>query len=43
VRKVALLVLADHLKGCVVTAATGDDQDAAIKETMTVLGKALRQ
>ena len=42
-REVALLVLSDHLKGCVVAAATGDDQDAAIKEMMTVLGKALRQ
>jgi CsoR family transcriptional regulator, copper-sensing transcriptional repressor len=42
-REVALLVLTDHLKGCVVAAATGDDQDAAIKEMMTVLGKALRQ
>jgi DNA-binding FrmR family transcriptional regulator len=42
-REVALLVLSDHLKGCVVAAATGDDQDAAIKEMVTVLGKALRQ
>ena len=42
-REVALIVLSDHLKGCVVAAATGDDQDAAIKEMMTVLGKALRQ
>jgi CsoR family transcriptional regulator, copper-sensing transcriptional repressor len=42
-RAVALLVLSDHLKGCVVAATTGDDQDAAIKELMTVLGKALRQ
>jgi DNA-binding FrmR family transcriptional regulator len=42
-REVALLILSDHLKGCVVAAATGGDQDAAIKEMMTVLGKALRQ
>ena len=42
-REVALLVLADHLKGCVAAATSGDDQDAAIKEMMTVLGKALRQ
>jgi CsoR family transcriptional regulator, copper-sensing transcriptional repressor len=42
-REVALLILSDHLKGCVVAAATGDDQEAAIKEMMTVLGKALRQ
>ena len=42
-REVALLVLSDHLKGCVAAAATSDDQDAAIKEMMTVLGKALRQ
>jgi CsoR family transcriptional regulator, copper-sensing transcriptional repressor len=42
-REVALLVLSDHLKGCVTAAATADDQDAAIKEMMTVLGKALRQ
>ena len=42
-REVALLILSDHLKGCVVAATTGEDQDAAIKEMMTVLGKALRQ
>jgi CsoR family transcriptional regulator, copper-sensing transcriptional repressor len=42
-REVALLILSDHLKGCVVAAATGDDKEAAIKEMMTVLGKALRQ
>jgi CsoR family transcriptional regulator, copper-sensing transcriptional repressor len=42
-REVSLLVLADHLKGCVTAATTGEDRDAAIKEMMTVLGKALRQ
>ena len=42
-REVALMVLSDHLKGCVVAATTGEDQDAAIKEMITVLGKALRQ
>ena len=42
-REVALLVLTDHLQGCVVVAATCDDQDAAMKEMMTVLGKALQQ
>ena len=42
-REVSLLILTDHLKGCVSAATTGDDQDAAIKEMVTVLGKALRQ
>lgn len=42
-REVALLILSDHLKGCVTAATSGEDQDAAIKEMMTVLGKALRQ
>jgi DNA-binding FrmR family transcriptional regulator len=42
-REVSLLVLGDHLKGCVASAAAGDDRDAAIKEMMTVLSKALRQ
>ena len=42
-REVALLVLEDHLKGCVADAIKADKGDAAIKEMVTVLGKALRQ
>jgi CsoR family transcriptional regulator, copper-sensing transcriptional repressor len=42
-REVSLLVLGDHLKGCVVAATNDDEKDAALKEMMTVLGKALRQ
>ena len=42
-REVSLLVLSDHLKGCVVAAANDEDKDAALKEMLTVLGKALRQ
>lgn len=42
-REVSLLVLGDHLRGCVASAAAGDDRDAAVKEMMTVLGKVLRQ
>jgi len=42
-REVALIVLEDHLKGCITTAVKNDDGDAAIKEMVTVLGKALRQ
>ncbi len=44
-REVALIVLQDHLKGCITTAIKqGEDEgDAAIKEMVTVLGKALRQ
>jgi DNA-binding FrmR family transcriptional regulator len=42
-REVSLLVLGDHLNGCVASAAAGDDRDAAVKEMVTVLGKVLRQ
>jgi CsoR family transcriptional regulator, copper-sensing transcriptional repressor len=42
-REVSLLVLSDHLKGCVVAATNDEEKDAALKEMMTVLSKALRQ
>jgi DNA-binding FrmR family transcriptional regulator len=42
-REVSLLVLEDHLRGCVQTAIQEDQGEAAIKEMVTVLGKALRQ
>ena len=42
-RQVALLVLEDHVRGCVSSAVNEDERDAAIKEMMTVLGKAMRQ
>ncbi len=44
-REVALIVLQDHLTSCITTAIKqGEDEgDAAIKEMVTVLGKALRQ
>ncbi len=42
-REVSLIVLEDHLRGCVTDAVKRDDGDAAIKEMVTVLGKALRQ
>ncbi len=42
-REVALIVLEDHLRGCITDAVKRDDGDAAIKEMVTVLGKALRQ
>ncbi len=42
-REVALLVLEAHLRGCVTSAIKQDGGDAAIKEMVTVLGKALRQ
>ncbi len=42
-REVSLLVLSDHLKGCVVAATNDEEKDAAFKEMMTVLSKALRQ
>lgn len=40
-REVALIVLEDHLKGCVTTAVKEDNADVAIKEMITVLGKAM--
>ncbi len=42
-REVALIALEDHLRGCVTDAIKDDDGDAAIREMVTVLGKALRQ
>jgi DNA-binding FrmR family transcriptional regulator len=42
-REVSLLVLEDHLRGCVQDAIKADRSDDAIKEMVTVLGKALRQ
>ena len=40
-RKVALIVLEDHLRGCVVTAVKREGEDAALREMVTVLDKAL--
>ena len=40
-RKVALIVLEDHLHGCVVTAVRRGDEDAALQEMVAVLDKAL--
>lgn len=42
-REVALIVLEDHLRGCVQDAIQNDQGEAAIKEMVAVLGKALRQ
>ena len=42
-REVALLVLEDHLRGCVTEAVKEDKGDEAIKEIVTVFSKALRQ
>jgi DNA-binding FrmR family transcriptional regulator len=45
-REVALLVMEDHLRECVAGAMRdngGAEGEAAIKEMMTVLGRALRQ
>ena len=42
-REVALIVLEDHLRGCITEAVREDKGDAAIKEMVAVLGKALRQ
>ena len=42
-REVALIVLEDHLRGCVDSAIKQDKGEAAIKEMITVLRKALRQ
>ncbi len=42
-REVALMVLEDHLRGCVHDAIQENNGDAAIKEMVAVLGKALRQ
>ncbi len=40
-RKVALIVLEDHLRGCLVTAVKREGEDAALQEMVTVLDKAL--
>ena len=42
-REVSLMVLEDHLRGCVHDAMQESEGDAAIREMVTVLGKALRQ
>lgn len=42
-REVGLLVLEDHVRGCVVDAVKEDNADSAIGEMMTVLGKAMRR
>jgi DNA-binding FrmR family transcriptional regulator len=42
-REVALLVLEDHLRGCITEAVQQNQGEAAIEELITVLGKALRQ
>ena len=42
-REVALLVLQDHLRGCVTDAVRENKGDEAIDEVMTVFSKALRQ
>lgn len=42
-REVSLIVLEDHLRGCVTEAVQDNDGEGAIKEMMTVLAKALRQ
>ncbi len=42
-REVTLLVLEDHLRGCVSDAVKQDNDDEAIEEVMTIFSKALRQ
>jgi CsoR family transcriptional regulator, copper-sensing transcriptional repressor len=42
-KEVSLIVLEDHLRGCVQHAIEDNQGEAAIKELVTVLGKALRQ
>lgn len=42
-REVALLLMEDHLRGCVETAIKDNQGEAAIKEMIAVLRKALRQ
>ena len=41
-REVSLIVIEDHLRGCVADAVDEDSTEAAIKEMMTVLKRALR-
>jgi DNA-binding FrmR family transcriptional regulator len=40
-REVALIVLEDQLRGCVIDAVQQDNANPAITEMMTVLGKAM--
>lgn len=42
-REVALLVLEDHLRGCIAEEVQQNEGEAAIRELITVLGKALRR
>jgi CsoR family transcriptional regulator, copper-sensing transcriptional repressor len=42
-REVAMLVLEDHLRGCVTDACKQDGGEAAMQEMMTVLRKTLRR
>jgi DNA-binding FrmR family transcriptional regulator len=42
-REVALLLMEDHLRGCVETAIKEEQGDAAVKEMITVLRQALRR
>jgi DNA-binding FrmR family transcriptional regulator len=42
-REVALLVMEDHLRECITAAVEDNEGEAAIREMITVLGKALRQ
>jgi DNA-binding FrmR family transcriptional regulator len=42
-REVSLIVLEGHLRGCIAEAVREDGGDAAIKDLIAVLGKALRQ
>ena len=41
--EVAMLVLEDHIRGCVSNAIRADRGEESIKELMTVLSKALRR
>jgi DNA-binding FrmR family transcriptional regulator len=42
-REVALLLIEDHLRGCVETSIKEDQSEAAVKEMLTVLRQALRR
>ena len=42
-REVALLVIEDHLRECVADAVKENEGEDAIREMVTVLGRALRQ
>ena len=41
-REVALIVVEDHLRGCVAKAANDDEREAMIKEMMRVLSRTSR-